>query len=255
MRSNRLRQLWNEGKPAAVGWLSMADTYEAEIMAHAGFDALVLDMQHGMGIGPDRAAVWLQAVSTTETVPLVRVPWNEPVYIQWVLDAGAYGVIVPLVNDAEEAAKAGGASRYPPVGYRSIGPNRAALYGGGDYLDHANDEVVCLVMIEDIRTIDNLEKMAEAPGIDGFYIGPADLAVSIGVPARQYLQDQRHGEACQKVLDVALAHGLVAGVHCASPEEARQRFAQGFKLCPVFMDGRALATAAADSLARARAPK
>ena len=108
MRINKVKSLWQEGKAPTVAWLDTADTYVAESMANVGFDALVLDMQHGMAIGPDRAALWLQAVSTTDTVPIVRVPWNEPFFIQWVLDAGAYGVIVPLVNSREEAAKAGG---------------------------------------------------------------------------------------------------------------------------------------------------
>ena len=136
--------------------------------------------------GRDRAAQWFQAVSTTGTVPMARVPWNDPVWFQWVLDAGAYGIIVPLVNDGEEAAKAGMSCRYPPIGFRSIGPNRATLYAGSDYLAQANEEIICLVMVENINTIPNLEEMAKAPGIDGFYIGPADLAISMGVDPRDY---------------------------------------------------------------------
>jgi 4-hydroxy-2-oxoheptanedioate aldolase len=136
MRTNKVKALWREGKATSMAWLSTADTYIAEIVANVGFDAMVLDMQHGMTIGPDRAGIWLQAVSTTNTVPMVRVPWNEPVYIQWALDAGAYGVIVPLVNTFEEAKKAGLACRYPQMGYRSTGPNRVRLYGGPDYIQH-----------------------------------------------------------------------------------------------------------------------
>src|SRR5262245_33835959 len=140
MRPNKVRQLWREKKPVAVGWLSSPDTYMVETMAQAGFDAIVLDMQHGMAIGPDRAAVALQAISTTETVPLVRVPWNDPIYIQYVLDAGAYGVIVPMVNSRAEAERAAGAAKYFPIGYRSNGANRARFYGGSDYFAHANEE-------------------------------------------------------------------------------------------------------------------
>ncbi|MBI2848238.1 MAG: 2,4-dihydroxyhept-2-ene-1,7-dioic acid aldolase, partial [Chloroflexi bacterium] len=169
MRSNKVKALWLEGKAPTVAWLSTPDTYIAEVLANAGFDALVLDMQHGMAIGPDRAALWLQAVSSTETVPVVRVPWNEPFFMQWVLDAGAYGVIVPLINSREEAARAGGACRYPPLGYRSVGANRARYYGGADYVQYAKEEIICLVMIEDIRTVARVEEVAGAPGIDGFY--------------------------------------------------------------------------------------
>jgi 4-hydroxy-2-oxoheptanedioate aldolase len=236
MRANRVKQLWREGKAVTVGWQSTPDTYVAETMAHAGFDALVLDMQHGMGIGPDRAALWLQAVSTTDTVPIVRVSWNEPVLIQWVLDAGAYGIIVPLVNNGLEATKAGRAARYPPLGYRSVGPNRARYYGGPDYIQHANEEVICLVMVENPETLVHLDGMARAPGVDGFYIGPADLAVSMGLPAGTGQQDPRHQEACQRVLDAAKEHGIIAGIHCGSAEQAASRFEQGFRFCPVGND-------------------
>ncbi|MEE9286047.1 MAG: aldolase/citrate lyase family protein [Dehalococcoidia bacterium] len=252
MRPNKVKALWSEGKPAAVAWLSVADTYVAEMMAHAGFDALVLDMQHGMGIGPDRAAAWLQAVSGGDATPMVRVPWNEPAYAQWALDAGAYGVIVPLVNSRDEAAKAGLACRYPPLGYRSLGPNRVRFYAGDDYIQHANDEIICLVMVEDIRTVNRIEELAEAPGIDGFYIGPADLAQSMGIAPFQYAQDERHAEACQRVLDAARAHGLVPGVHCANAQEAVRRFQQGFRFCPAMIDVAALRAGAAAALRTVR---
>jgi 4-hydroxy-2-oxoheptanedioate aldolase len=243
MRANALRAHWNQSKPAAVAWCSTADTYIAEAAANAGLDAVVLDMQHGMGIGPDRAALWLQAVSTTQTPAMVRVPWNEPVFIQWVLDAGAAGVIVPLVNTKEEAAKAGGACRYPPQGYRSIGPNRARLTWGQDYAQHANREVICLVMIEDIRTVARIDEIAQAPGIDGFYIGPQDLALSMGLSG-PYRQNKEHDEACLKVVAAAKRHGLVAGTHTAGPEEALWRFSQGFVFCPVVNDVGAVTAAA-----------
>ncbi|MFC1899832.1 HpcH/HpaI aldolase/citrate lyase family protein [Chloroflexota bacterium] len=230
MRKNKVKELWREGQAPTFAWLSTADTYIAEAVANVGFDAMLLDMQHGMTIGPDRAGQWLQAVSTTDTVPMVRVPWNEPFFIQWALDAGAYGIIVPLVNNREEAAKAGMACRYPPLGYRSFGPNRVRFYAGADYAQKANEEIVCLVMIEDIKTVARIEELAEAPGIDGFYIGPADLAISLGIPPMKYLESDKHAEACQKVLNVAKDHNLVAGVQCASPEEVVQRVKQGFML-------------------------
>ena len=252
MRTNKVKALWREGKAPAVAWLSTPDTYIAEMMANVGFDVMVLDMQHGMAIGPDRAALWLQAVSTTDTMPMVRVPWNEPVFVQWVLDAGAYGVIVPLVNTREEASKAGGACRYPPVGYRSVGPNRVRFYGGADYFQQANEELICLVMIEDIDTVARVEELADAPGIDGFYIGPSDLAVSMGLAPAAFRESIEHAEACQKVLDVARAHGLIAGVHCSSPEEAVQRAVQGFMFCPGASDMGTLGVAANAALQTVR---
>ena len=252
MRVNKVKTLWQQGKAPTVAWLFSADTYIGELIANAGFDALVLDMQHGMGIGPDRAALWLQAVSTKDTVPIVRVPWNEPAYIQWVLDAGAYGVIVPLVNSREEAAKAAGACRYPPLGYRSVGPNRARFYGGVDYLEGANREVICLIMIENINTVAHVEELAGVRGIDGFFIGPADLAVTIGLAPGEIQNSSRHAEACRLVLDVAKSHGLIAGVYSRSAQEMLRRTEEGFMFCPCINDVHALTVAADATLQEIR---
>lgn len=253
MRTNKVKELWKSGKAPTVAWCNTPDTYVAELMAHVGFDALLLDMQHGMTIGPDRAGPWLQTVSTTDTVPMVRVPWNEPFFIQWALDAGAYGIVVPLVNNYEEATKAGGACRYPPLGYRSTGANRGRFYGGADYMQHANEEIICLVMIESIRTVDHLEEMASAPGIDGFYIGPGDLALSLGITSGD--QSAEHAKACQKVLEVAKSHGLIAGIHCGSPEAVLKRQAEGFMFCQVMTDVSALSAAAGVALQAVRSAK
>ncbi|MBM4406630.1 MAG: 2,4-dihydroxyhept-2-ene-1,7-dioic acid aldolase [Chloroflexi bacterium] len=248
MRPNKVKALWRAGKPALVGWMSIADTYAAEVLANTGLDALVLDTQHGMGIGPDRAAAWLQAVSSTETVPIVRVPWNEPAYVQWVLDAGAYGVIIPLVGTREEAAKAAGACRYAPLGYRSVGPNRARYYAGADYLQRANEEIICLVMIEDIKAVDRLDQIASVPGIDGLYIGPWDLAMTMGVDPTTYAKNEAHAAACAKVLEAAKRHKLVPGTHVNSPEEALHRFKQGFLFSPITTDTGSLGKGAASAL-------
>jgi len=238
MRPNKIKALWKDGKSATAGWLQTGDPYIAEAMANAGYDAVIIDMQHGMAVTPDRAVACLQAISTTDTVPLVRVAWNDPREIQFVLDAGAYGVIVPLVNTYDEAVQAAGASRYPPLGYRSLGPNRVSFYAGADYFQHANEEIIVLVMIETVQAVDNLEEIAKTPGIDGFYIGPSDLAVSLGIPpGPTAAADPRHAAACQRVVDVANASGLVPCHHGGpEPDEAVRRFAQGFKMCQLGSD-------------------
>ncbi|MGB8829694.1 MAG: aldolase/citrate lyase family protein [Dehalococcoidales bacterium] len=255
MRKNKVKSLWQEGKTPTVAWLDTADTFVAETIANIGFDVLVLDMQHGMAIGPDRAALWLQAVSTTDTMPMVRVPWNEPFFIQWVLDAGAYGVIVPLVNTREEAVKAAGACRYPPIGYRSAGANRARLYGGVDYFKQANKEIICLVMIEDIKTVAHIDTLADVPGIDGFYIGPSDLAVSMGLGPPEYRESAKHAEACNQLLETAKSRGLICGIHCGSPGEVVQRTSQGFVFCPAISGIGSLAVAASAALEQVRGRK
>ena len=249
MRLNKIKQLWREGQPATAAWLSTGNTFLAEVMAHAGFDAVIIDMQHGMGLSPEKAIQCMQAISTTDTVPVVRMSWNDPKDIQFVLDAGAYGVIVPLVNTKAEAELAVGAAKYPPIGFRSIGPNRARLYSGPDYVQHANDETFVLVMIETMEAVNNLEEIASVPGLDGFYVGPGDLAVSLGLtPGPDARRDPRHAEACQRVVDVARAHGLIPCHHGSGPEEAADRFAQGFMMCQIGSDSGMVANASASAL-------
>lgn len=249
MRLNKIKQLWREGQPATAAWLSTGNAFLAEVMAHAGFDAVIIDMQHGMGLSPEKAIQCMQAISTTDTVPVVRMSWNDPKDIQFVLDAGAYGVIVPLVNTKAETELAVGAAKYPPIGFRSIGPNRARLYGGPDYVQHANDETFVLVMIETMEAVNNLEEIASVPGLDGFYVGPGDLAVSLGLtPGPDARRDSRHAEACQRVVDVARAHGLIPCHHGSGPEEAADRFAQGFMMCQIGSDSGMVANASASAL-------
>ena len=150
MRFNRVKKLWREGKPAVGGWLSIPHCFAAEVMAHTGLDWLCVDMQHGC-IDYSDAVPMMTAISTTDVTPFVRVPWNEPAMIMKVLDAGAYGVIVPMVSNRAEAERAVAACRYPPKGMRSNGPNRVLLYAGADYQKHANDEVICAAMVESTR--------------------------------------------------------------------------------------------------------
>ena len=171
MRPNRIKQMWRDGKCVTMGWLSVSHGFTAEVMARQGFDALCVDMQHGT---TEMSNVWpmLQAISQTDTVPVVRVPWNDPATIMKALDLGAYGIIVPLVNTAEEAAKAVAACRYPPVGMRSSGPVRAVHYGGADYVANANDEIVVMAMIETKEGLANLDAICATPGLDAVYIGP-----------------------------------------------------------------------------------
>lgn len=252
MRENLVKKKWRANQPVALGWLSTADGFVVETMARAGFDALLLDLQHGMAIGPDRAATVLQVIGQTDTVPVVRVPWNDPVPVQYVLDAGAYGVVIPMVNTVEEARKAIGSCRYPPIGYRSNGANRARYYGGPDYFSRANDEVICFVMIETAEAVENIEEIAALPGLDGFYIGPTDLAISMGLEPRLDHPHPDHAAACQKVIDTARKHGLQAGIHVTGPEEGQRRVAQGFNFNPIGSDVGFISNGARACLAKFR---
>ncbi|SVB73883.1 uncharacterized protein METZ01_LOCUS226737, partial [marine metagenome] len=180
MRENTTLTTWREGGQTIGAWLSIGNAYTAESMAGMGFDWLCVDLQHGM-LSYDDLKYMLPAISTRESIPIVRVPWNEPYEIMKALDAGAYGVIVPMVNNREEALQAVAACRYPPDGGRSFGPIRAAMYGGRGYASEANSQIACIAMVETAEALDNLEDIATTPGLDAVYIGPSDLAYAIGL--------------------------------------------------------------------------
>ncbi|PYM98080.1 MAG: 2,4-dihydroxyhept-2-ene-1,7-dioic acid aldolase [Candidatus Rokuibacteriota bacterium] len=235
MRPNKIKQMWKDRKWVTLGWLSVSHGFTAEVMARQGFDALVVDMQHGL---TDMNDVWpmLQAISQTETVPVVRVPWNDPPTIMKVLDLGAYAVIVPLVNTAEDAAKAVAACRYPPVGMRSSGPVRAVHYGGSDYVAKANDEIVVMAMIETKEGLANLEKICATPGLDAVYIGPADLSFALGMAPRGDNPDPVHIATCDKIRDAAHKAGIKAVMHCASAAFAAGAVKRGFDMIMLTSD-------------------
>ena len=235
MRPNKIKQIWRDGKCVTMGWLSVCNGFTAEVMARQGFDALVIDMQHGL---TDMANLWpmLQAVSQTDTVPVVRVPWNDPATIMKALDFGAYGILVPLINTAEDAAKAVAACRYPPVGMRSSGPVRAVHYGGADYVAHANDEIVLMGMIGTKEGLANLDAICATPGLDCIYIGPADLSFALGLPPRGDNPDPVHMETCDRIRDAAHKHGKKAAMHCASAAFAAGAVKRGFDLVMLCSD-------------------
>jgi 4-hydroxy-2-oxoheptanedioate aldolase len=230
-----MKQLWREGRCLTMGWLSVSHGFTAEVMARQGFDALVVDMQHGL---TDMNDVWpmLQAISQTDTVPVVRVPWNDPAMIMKVLDLGAYAVLVPLINTAEDAAKAVAACRYPPVGMRSSGPVRAVHYGGADYIANANNEIVVMGMIETKEGLDNLDAICATPGLDAIYIGPSDLALALGMSPRPDNPDPVHMATCDRIKDAAHKHGLKACMHCASGTFAAGAVKRGYDLVMVTSD-------------------
>src|SRR6185369_11917132 len=158
MRPNPLRTLWQSGGAAVNGWLAIPNGFSAETMAHQGWDSLTVDLQHGV-VDYQTAVTMLQAISTTPTVPLARVPWLDPGILMKMLDAAVYGVICPMINSAEEARRLVAACRYPPKGTRSFGPIRALLYGGADYPKHANDTILVIAMIETRDALTNLDEI------------------------------------------------------------------------------------------------
>jgi 4-hydroxy-2-oxoheptanedioate aldolase len=235
MRPNKIKQMWRDGKTATLGWLSISHGFSAEVMARQGFDALCVDLQHGTSELADVLPM-LQAISQTETTPFVRVAWNDPAAIMKALDLGAYGIIVPLVNTAEEAAKAVAACRYMPVGMRSSGPVRALHYGGADYAAHANDEIIVMAMIETQEGLANLDAICATPGLDAVYIGPADLSYALGMAPRADNPDETHLATCDRIRDAAHKHGIKAVMHCAGADFAAGALKRGFDMVMLTSD-------------------
>ena len=235
MRPNHVLRAWRANKQTVGAWLSIDSCFVAESMAHAGFDWLCLDMQHGL-LDYNDVKIMLPAISTTSTIPFVRVPWNEPYEIMKVLDAGAYGVVVPLVNNREEAERAVAACRYPPDGIRSYGPVRAAIYGGRGYAQEANQEIACIVMIETAEALDNLDEIMSTPGVDCVYIGPSDLAYALGLPPIGDNNEPEHVKTVNRIFECCRKHKIGAGIHTGSAEYTRRYLKQGFNMVTLGID-------------------
>jgi len=252
MRENRLRTLWQNDQAAVNGWLAIGNSFSAEVMAHQGWDTLTIDLQHGV-IDYQAMLPMLQAISTTPTVPIVRVPWLEPGIIMKSLDAGAYGLICPMVNTREDAQKFVAWSSYAPMGTRSFGPIRALMYGGADYPTQANDTVVRFAMIETAQALDNLDAIMSVEGLDAIYIGPSDLSLALGCRPVFDDVDPPVAQAIDHILERATAHGIKAGVHNGIAEGALARIAKGFRFVTIGSDARLMAAGSQQVLAKMRA--
>ena len=251
MRRNRLKDLKAQGAPIVNAWLSIASSYAAEAVAQQGFDAATVDCQHGM-IGFESAISMLQAISTTSAIPLVRPSGNHPAEIMRFLDAGAYGVICPMISTAADAASLVSACRYPPAGTRSFGPARGMLYGGSDYLAHANDEILVLAMIETAEGLTNLEAIVATPGLDGIYVGPNDLALALGYLPTSESTEPIVAQAIERIRAAVIDGGKTAGIFCSSGTAAASRIRQGFDLVTPGNDAALLKSAMAAAVMSAR---
>jgi 4-hydroxy-2-oxoheptanedioate aldolase len=251
MRENRLRTLWAADRAAINGWLAVPNSFSAEVMAHQGWDTLTIDLQHGV-VDYQAMVTMLQAISTTATVPIVRVPWLEPGILMKTLDAGAYAVICPMVNTREEAQKLVAWTNYAPRGTRSFGPVRATLYGGADYPTAANETIVRFAMIETAQALDNLDAILSVEGLDAIYIGPSDLSLALGCTPTFDDVDPKAAQAIDHILARAQAHGVQAGIHNGRPDVARARIAKGFRFVTVSSDARIMAAGSQEILGAMR---
>jgi 4-hydroxy-2-oxoheptanedioate aldolase len=251
--ANKLKALWAAGKAAVNGWLAIPSGFAAETMAQAGWDSVTVDLQHGVQDYQSMVACF-QAMQSHPILPMVRVPWNEPGIIGKVLDGGAYGVICPMVNTRAEAEAFVSYCRYPPAGKRSNGPIRAAIYGeSSSYQATANDEILCIPMIETQEAVDNLEAILDVPGINAVYIGPSDLGFSMGLVPILDREEPKIMAIYDKVLTETKKRGIIAGLHNGSPGYAAKMIARGFRLVTISNDSGLMLNAARSAVHAVRA--
>ncbi|SEW26234.1 4-hydroxy-2-oxoheptanedioate aldolase [Cognatiyoonia koreensis] len=227
MRPNSIRTRLAASQIVVNGWLSIASAYSAEGVGHSGVHAVTIDLQHGMLGFPDALAM-IQAISATPATPMVRVPDLDPAQIMHMLDAGAYGIICPMISTPEQTKTLVAACRYPPVGNRSFGPSRGLLFGGPDYVAHANETVMAIPMIETAEAVERIEEILDVEGVDMIYLGPNDLAFALDGHAGH--PRPKSEAALLHVLNAATRRGIPVGIFCGSGKEARARVEQGFRL-------------------------
>ena len=245
---NKVKSMLKQGRQTAGAWLQMTSPISAEIMARAGFDWLIVDMEHSPGDFLNLASQ-LQAMSCTECVPFVRAPWNDPVAIKRILDTGVMGVLIPYVNSGEEARDAVAACKYPPEGFRGLaGSPRAAYFGQNsmDYLKDANEEILVIVAVETREAVENLDQILEVDGLDGIFIGPMDLATSMehfGNPSHPEVQ-----ETIKTIEQKTLAAGKYLGTVGGSWEQAKEKYERGYQLLMLMSDSVDLARLAGQTV-------
>lgn len=230
MLQNQTLSKIRNGQAAMGLWMNADSVLMAELGARDGFDWVLLDAQHGHWDYAGLVAA-TQVISATQATPLARVARNDPALIGKLLDMGMLGIVVPLVNSPEEAAAAVAASRYPPQGQRSLGGPRLGLYGA-DYFTAANSEVLVSVMIETDQAAHDAEAILAVPGVDLGFIGPADLALSMGTTPGT----PDHEAAVQRVLQAGQSVGVPVGIYCGNAQEALRRAKQGFQFMPIMTD-------------------
>lgn len=227
MRINTAKQLMLEGKPAFGYGMGLGSASIAELLSNCGIDFLLLDRQHGSW-GDDSTIAALIAMSAGSAIPMARVARNDYTLLGRLLDEGMLGIVVPMVHTPEDAKAAADACRFPPVGTRSWGWGRARVYGD-DYPEQINDQLFVAVQIESIQAVENAEAIMATPGIDGCWLGPSDLALSMGISPRDMFEREEHARAIERVLQACRNTGKIPGMACASPEQAMERAQQGFQ--------------------------
>ena len=221
------------------------------MMSMNDFDSITIDMQHGL-VDYQMALNMLQVISGSGKTPMVRVPWNEPGIIMKSLDAGALGIICPMINTPQDATNFVGATKYAPVGHRSSGPTRAMMVHGPEYHNESNDNIISLAMIETVEALDNVEKIAATEGLTGIYIGPSDLSISMGYKPGLDRSEPEMVEAIKRIETACINNNIKVGIHCLSPSYLKDKLSNGFNLATLASDVRIYSAGIAENLKEAK---
>ena len=236
---NNLINIWNKKKPVVNAWLSIPNSFTAEAFGKMGWDAITIDMQHGQ---TDYAASlpMLQALSSSQSTPMVRVPWSEPGIIMRMLDLGVLGIIAPMINTKKDCEKFVSYCYYPPIGQRSFGPMRAQLVYGSDYFSKANENILSFAMIETQQAVENLDDILSVPNLTGVYIGPADMSSSYGLKPKFDVKEDPVFSNIKLIAKKANERSKIAGIHNGTTKYAKEMIDLGFKLVTISSDFRSM---------------
>ena len=243
---NKLFDIWKQDKASINAWLSIPNSFTAEAFGKMGWDSVTIDMQHGQNDYSSSIAM-IQGLTNSDTVPITRVPWNEPGIIMKMLDLGIQGIIAPMINTKEDCEKFVSYCYYPPIGQRSFGPMRAQVVYGSDYYKHANDNIVSLAMIETKQAVENLDAILSVPNLTGIYIGPADMSSSYGLPPKFDVREDPVFSNIKMIAKKAKEKGKIAGIHNGSVKYMKEMMDYGFQFTTLLSDFRMM-TSHAESL-------
>jgi len=235
MKPNPIRAQLKCGVPAVGTWLTLPDPVAAHLMSKTGFDWLTVELEH-TSTNFETAAQMFAIIAADGCVPLARVPWNDTQNIKRVLDTGAWGIVVPMVNSAPEAEAVVKAARYRPIGQRSIGGQLHAANFATDastYYARANDEILVVVMAEHVDAVANIDEILAVPGIDVVFVGPNDLHASMGLPPMFDSDEKQFNAALKRILSAAKARGVAAGIHVLDAAQAQRRISEGWQFIAV----------------------
>ncbi len=259
MRTNHVKEKLKRGEPALGAWLNLSSVSSARLMARLGFDWLVIDMEHSAHHAALMTDMVATIVDASTSAPIVRIPNNSVEWYKWALDAGAWGVVVPMVNTRQEAERAIECSKYPPLGTRSIGGAFAPYaFDAPDwptYARIANDETLIIIQIESAQALQNLDEILSVPGIDVAFVGPNDLHAQLGLPPSTEGAEPEFTQALERIKTTASKYHIATGIFSRDGQAAIARLHQGFHMISVTTDISSLITAATQNLSTARSNK